>query len=165
MLKVSVNNSKELEIEVQKNELHYNGKQVVPDLVRLSENEYHLLLDNIGYRIQILERESDKKFVLSVNGKRINVDLKDKYDLLLQDLGMDVATGSKAQDIKAPMPGLVLEVLVENGQEVKKDTPLIILEAMKMENIIKAQGDGIIDSIKVKARDAVEKNQVLISFR
>ena len=66
--------------------------------------------------------------------------------------------------IKAPMPGLILEINVKVGQEVKEDEPLLILEAMKMENIITSPRDGIIKSISVNKTDAVEKNQLLIEF-
>ncbi|HNM32873.1 MAG TPA: biotin/lipoyl-binding protein, partial [Chitinophagales bacterium] len=65
---------------------------------------------------------------------------------------------------KAPMPGLVLDILVEAGQAVNKGDNLIILEAMKMENIIKASGSGTVKSIHVQKKDAVEKNQLLIEM-
>jgi biotin carboxyl carrier protein len=62
------------------------------------------------------------------------------------------------------MPGLIVDIKVEAGQEVKKGDPILILEAMKMENIIKSPGDGVVKAIKVNPRDNVEKNQVLIQF-
>jgi biotin carboxyl carrier protein len=62
------------------------------------------------------------------------------------------------------MPGLVLSVLVSAGQEVKKGDKLLVLEAMKMENIIKAGGDGVVAQIMVNQGQAVDKNQTLIEF-
>ena len=62
------------------------------------------------------------------------------------------------------MPGLILDLKVKPGDEVKKGDIVLILEAMKMENIIKSPGDGLVKSVKVKLKDSVEKNQILIQF-
>jgi acetyl/propionyl-CoA carboxylase alpha subunit len=66
--------------------------------------------------------------------------------------------------LKAPMPGLVLEVMVGPGTEVKKGDPLLVLEAMKMENVLKAPTDAVIKDVIVEISAAVEKNQVLVNF-
>ena len=68
------------------------------------------------------------------------------------------------KDIKAPMPGLILDIMVEVGQEVKKGDALMILEAMKMENVLKSTGEGTITSIEVEKGQSVEKNNILIKF-
>ena len=70
--------------------------------------------------------------------------------------------GKKVNDIKAPMPGMVLQVMVENGQKIKKGDAIVVLEAMKMENILKSPADGIIRKIHVIMGDKVEKNQVMV---
>ena len=77
---------------------------------------------------------------------------------------MGGANEKKLNEIKAPMPGLILDIKVEVGQEVKKGDPILILEAMKMENILKSPGDGIVKAIKVKVKDNVEKGQLLLEF-
>ncbi len=77
---------------------------------------------------------------------------------------MDSLNSSKVNEVKAPMPGLVLDIRVSEGDEVKKGDPILVLEAMKMENIIKSPTDGVIKKINVKKGLAVEKNQVLINF-
>jgi biotin carboxyl carrier protein len=77
---------------------------------------------------------------------------------------MDSLAVSKILQIKAPMPGLVLSVLVTEGDEVKKGDNLLVLEAMKMENMIKSPTDGIIKKIEIKQGNKVEKNELLISF-
>jgi biotin carboxyl carrier protein len=79
-------------------------------------------------------------------------------------MGLSNATEQKINQVKAPMPGLVLRVLVEPGQKVTKGEPLLVLEAMKMENMIKAPGDAIVSSVKAQLGQAVEKNQILIDF-
>ncbi|MFZ4439870.1 MAG: biotin/lipoyl-containing protein [Syntrophales bacterium] len=65
-------------------------------------------------------------------------------------------------DVKAPMPGKILEVLVKVGDQVKEDDELVMLEAMKMENPIYAPADGVVKEIKVKANDSVETEQIMI---
>jgi biotin carboxyl carrier protein len=92
------------------------------------------------------------------------VQLKDRYDELLHELGMDKVSSKKFNDLKSPMPGMVMKLEVQVGDEVKKGDALLVLEAMKMENLLKAQGSGKVKLIKVKAGDKVEKNERLILF-
>src|SRR5690606_3417991 len=92
------------------------------------------------------------------------VQLRDKFDLLLEKMGMNNGQSGKINTIKAPMPGLIVDVRVKEGDTVKANDPLLILEAMKMENMIKPPGDAVVKSIKVRKGDNVEKNQVLIEF-
>jgi len=66
--------------------------------------------------------------------------------------------------IKAPMPGLVLRIQVEAGQQVEKGQALLVLEAMKMENVLKAPASGVVAEIKAVAGAAVEKGEVLIQM-
>jgi biotin carboxyl carrier protein len=90
--------------------------------------------------------------------------LKDKFDVLLEKMGMNSNSGSKINNVRAPMPGLIIELKVNDGDEVKAGDTLLILEAMKMENIIKSPGDAKVKLVKVRMGDSVEKNQVLIEF-
>jgi biotin carboxyl carrier protein len=165
MLKVKINDKQEYEVELEQKTVTINGQEHKPDLAKISDTQYHLLLNNKSYRISIQDKTDDKHLTISVNGNPYTVAIQDKFDLLLHDLGMDTAMSAKADNLKAPMPGLVVNILVEPGEEVSKDTPLVVLEAMKMENMLKATAHGVVDAIKVNVRDAVEKNQVLITFR
>lgn len=165
MLKVTINDTQEYEIALKEDVIEVNGEEQKPDLVKISPTQYHLLLNNRSYRLTILEQTDNKHLVVDVNGNHYTLAIKDHYDILLHDLGLDYSSAAKAEDVKAPMPGLVLDILANPGDEVKKDTPLLVLEAMKMENVIKASGDAVIDKIWVKPKDAVEKGQVLITFR
>jgi biotin carboxyl carrier protein len=118
-----------------------------------------------SYTVELLKAHPDEKnFFIKVNGKKFKFAVKDKYDELLKSLGMDNLTTTKVANLKAPMPGLVINIDVEVGQTVQKGDALLILEAMKMENVIKSPTDGIIKNILVKKGDAVEKNQVLLNF-
>ena len=165
MLKITLNDKHEFDIQLATDTIAVNGKEIHPDLVKISDTQYHLLLNHKSYNIVISDRADDKHLTISVNGNSYTVNIKDQYDLLLHDLGMDAALETKAEYVKAPMPGLVLDILVNVGDEVVKDTPLLILEAMKMENMLKASAPGIVDKIHITPKDAVEKAQVLISFK
>jgi biotin carboxyl carrier protein len=92
------------------------------------------------------------------------VKVKDRFDLLLQSMGMDALATKKVNELKAPMPGLVLDVRVKVGDVIKKGEPLVVLEAMKMENVLKSVADVTIKKIAIEKGNAVEKNQVLIFF-
>ncbi len=127
--------------------------------------QHHLLYNNKSYTIELVSFDRlEKTCVLKVNNNDIIVSVEDRFDLLLDKLGMDSGTTQKMNDLLAPMPGLVLDIYVEVGDAIKKGDGLIVLEAMKMENIIKSSRDGVVKAIEVSCSEAVEKNQVLIQF-
>jgi biotin carboxyl carrier protein len=105
-----------------------------------------------------------KRFSIKVNNNIYDLNLQTELDILLDKMGMSSVSDEKMDNVKAPMPGLVLDILVEAGQTINKGDNLLVLEAMKMENIIKASGTGVVKNIKVNKKDAVEKNQLLIEM-
>ncbi len=130
------------------------------------QGDVHHVIHKYGsYTVQLVRFDKENKTcVLQVNNKEIVVSIEDRFDLLLHQLGMDNINNQKVNELKAPMPGLVLNVLVEPGDSVVKGDGMMVLEAMKMENIIRTPADGVVKSLEVKKSDAVEKNQVLIKF-
>ena len=117
------------------------------------------------YEADILQVNREERWVeLQMNGKPVRIALSTPLDKLLHEMGMDTSAAAKAAQVKAPMPGLVLRIMVKVGDEVQKDDKVMILEAMKMENVIKSPGHGIVRQILVQAGQAVDKNQVLIDF-
>ncbi len=135
------------------------------EVAQINETTYHVIKDHKSYRIELLESDSaTKAYVIKVNGKKIPLTIADQYDQLLHQLGMDDLNSAKVDELKAPMPGLVLNTTVSVGQEVAAGDALMVLEAMKMENVLKSPTDGVIKSIDVEQGVAVEKNQVLITF-
>ena len=142
-----------------------NDKEIDLDIINVKENTYHVISDNKSYNVELIAFDKIKKAVdLKINGKIYKTSVLEELDLLLKELGMDAALSAKVNDIKAPMPGLVLDITVEVGQEVNEGDNILILEAMKMENNIKSPTTGIIKEIKCEKGVAVEKNEVLILF-
>lgn len=140
-----------------------NGKEFDWDVQHVRNNIYHVLKNNRSYNVEVLEPEEGKTR-LKVNGNIYTTETIDKFDALLKSMGMEKAAGAKVNELKAPMPGMVLEVSVEPGAEVAKGDRLLVLEAMKMENVIKAPADATVASIEVEKGNSVEKNQVMIRF-
>jgi biotin carboxyl carrier protein len=135
-------------------------------MISTNSNQFHILQNNKSYNAEIVSINLEEKILqIRVNENVYQVQVKNRMDLLLSKMGMTNAASQKANDLKAPMPGLVLKINVEEGQVVKKGDSLLILEAMKMENVLKAAGDGVVKAIKVKQRDAVEKGQLLIQMQ
>ena len=135
------------------------------DLTKLKEgNFYHLISEGKNYHIEALSTQNDKEIVLLVNGRRVEFSLQSELDQLIDQLGFSSNKEKSVKEILAPMPGLVLKVLVEEGQEVEEGDSLLVLEAMKMENIIKSPVRAVVSSIEVQIGEAVEKKRCLISF-
>ncbi|MDH3648981.1 MAG: biotin/lipoyl-binding protein [Saprospiraceae bacterium] len=105
-----------------------------------------------------------KEYVVEILGRFYHIRIQNPYDRLIDDMGYAKRSSKGSEDIKAPMPGLVLEILVSPGQEVSKGDPVIVLEAMKMENMLKSHHDGIVKNVSVSKGLAVEKGQVLIEI-
>ncbi|TXK50813.1 acetyl-CoA carboxylase biotin carboxyl carrier protein subunit [Pontibacter qinzhouensis] len=165
MLQVKTANDKTWQVTIQKDAVLLNGLPFNWDISPIGPNTFHILKDNRSYTAELVEADYQAKtFTLKINGMVQTVSVKDQFDLLLDKLGMANANMQKINDVKAPMPGLILEIKVQPGQEVKKGEAIMILEAMKMENILKSPGDGVVKEIKVAVRQNVEKNQVLILF-
>lgn len=165
MLQATINN-KSFEIEINGKELIIDNEKKVFDIISTEKGRFlNLIYNNQSFNFEVVQiNQAEKNISIVYEGNVHQVSLKDKFDLLLKNLGLDIASKPKINDIKAPMPGLVLSILVKDNQEVKKGDPLLILEAMKMENIIKSPIDGVVKNIPIQEKQAVDKNQPLINY-
>lgn len=165
MFKIKVNNNLSFEIIQEKGRTLVNGQEISIDVVGGMDQHLHVLHNNHSYRAEVVSfNATEKACTIKVNGNIYVLEIKDQYDELLHQLGLDNLSKVKIAELKAPMPGLVLKIFVSEGDKVKKGDNILVLEAMKMENIIKSPGDVTIKSVKIRPSDTVEKNQVMFSF-
>jgi biotin carboxyl carrier protein len=163
MITLKLENQQEFTFNVKNNEVLLNDIKVDSDWILIGKNKFHVLVNNQSVTIEFIETdETGKQLTIMVNGQKQVVQVQDQFDALLKQLGMDKMVSAKINEVKAPMPGLVLRILVTEGQAVQKGDALLVLEAMKMENIIKAAGEGVVKTIKVEPKLAVDKNQVML---
>src|SRR4051812_14991728 len=165
MYKLKINDKKEYRVEKSNDKLLIDGEQIDADIQRLNANSYHIINNLKSYKAEVISFDKETKTAqIKVNGNIYTVTAQDQFDILLDQLGLSSLNAAKVSEIKAPMPGLVLKVFVTEGSGVKKGDNLFILEAMKMENIIKSPADVTVKTVKIKPGDKVEKGQVLLLF-
>ncbi len=135
------------------------------DMVSNGQQSFHFVEQGQSYKAKIVAADFESKtFEIIVNGRNYSVQLEDAFDRLVSELGLEIVSSHKLKDIKAPMPGLVLDIAVEPGQEVQKGDKLLILEAMKMENVIKSDGEGKVKAVHINKGLPVDKGQLLIEM-
>ncbi|MBT34031.1 MAG: acetyl-CoA carboxylase biotin carboxyl carrier protein subunit [Thalassobius sp.] len=166
MLKIFFKNDKAFELSKDASGSYtINNENKQFDISEISEEQFHIIADNKSFSAEIIEHNPlEKTFTVKVNGKVTTLKVKSEMDLLLEKMGINNMATQAIKDIKAPMPGKILTITCKVGDELKKGDKVLILEAMKMENILKSPGDGKVKSIKVETGDNVEKNQILIVF-
>lgn len=146
-------------------EINETTEKVDFDCSLLPDGKYHLLVNNKSFVAELVNIDRREKIVhLKLGDELFHVAVEDSFDALLESMGMDKAQEQKVSEIKSPMPGLVLDILVNVGDAVAKDQSLMVLEAMKMENIIASPSDAVVSHIEVSKQDKVDKNQILIRF-
>lgn len=133
------------------------------NLIKISPNEFNLIFNNRSVNAKLLNQE-EKKITIEVEGESFEIKIKDALDMLVEQMGYSSSSGKQIKEIKAPMPGLVLDIVVTEMQSVKEGDKILILEAMKMENSIMIHMDAIIKKVAVKPGQAVEKGQLLIEL-
>ena len=165
MYKVKVNDKYNFEIDNSGGELLINDVEVNADVKQLNDSAWHVINNLRSYNAEVVSFNLEEKIAeIKVNNNLYTISAKDQFDVLLDKLGLSTLNAAKVSEIKAPMPGMVLKVFVSEGMEVKKGDNLFILEAMKMENIIKSPADVVVKTVKIKPGDKVEKGQVLLMF-
>jgi biotin carboxyl carrier protein len=129
---------------------------------------HSLILNGQVYQISFLDSPSngsDRALFVNVNNQTFEVIVDDHRSLIMKNLLRGRSDSPVAQAIKAPMPGRIVRLEVKSGDEVKAGSGLLVLEAMKMENEIKATWGGVVEQILVDAGRAVEKGQTLLTIK
>ncbi|MFC5044898.1 biotin/lipoyl-containing protein [Aquimarina hainanensis] len=135
------------------------------DAVKTTPSKYHILHHQKPYEAEIISSDFDQKnYVVNINNNTYTVDIANALDQLIAEMGFSIGSSKQINQIKAPMPGLIIDVHVNEGQEVKEEEYLLVLEAMKMENIITSPRDGIIKSVSITSGETVDKGKLLIEF-
>ncbi|MEO6547945.1 MAG: acetyl-CoA carboxylase biotin carboxyl carrier protein subunit [Ferruginibacter sp.] len=145
---------------------HFDKNEITSaDIIQKSSTEFNCIHDHRSVNATILEYDAPgKKFKISINGEIFLIEVKDELDQMLEQMGFNKIAGKQLKNIKAPMPGLVLEIDVADGQQVNAGDKILILEAMKMENSIVIPVDATIKKILVTKGQAVDRGQVLVEL-
>lgn len=160
---VTTINDKTFEIDIQPDgSLLVNGEKREVDFRALGPSQYSILDENMSYELTIEEREGAVEVLL--RGKLYTGKVMDERAQLLASRSGGMGTESGEVTIKSPMPGLIVAVKVEVGQEVKAGQTVVILESMKMQNELKAPRDGVVQAISVQAAQSVEQNKPLVTI-
>lgn len=163
MIKATVNGATPFTINTVSSGVTCNEQAVEWSGLELPAGNYSVILDGRSYIAQVINIDKEaKKVKILIEQQEYEVAIEEPIDQLLAAMGINQSAARKVNDIKAPMPGLILKVLVTPGQAIKKGDPVLILEAMKMENVFKATADATVKEIKVSERTAVEKGEILV---
>ena len=155
---------KSFEIEIKPNDqLLVNGEPVQADFQSVADQPVYTLLLN-GESFEALVYPSERGIQVLLSGRLFDFTVEDERQQRLRQSSGGAAVQTGEYQLKAPMPGMVVSVPVEEGQEIQTGDDLVILESMKMQNELKAPRDGIISRIRVKAGDNVDQNQVLMTL-
>ncbi|HEX6981946.1 MAG TPA: acetyl-CoA carboxylase biotin carboxyl carrier protein subunit [Balneolaceae bacterium] len=153
----------ELELLDDASEVRFGDEAQSYEFTRQKNGRYLLRLGTKLYKIDNVERDKHT-ITFTLNGTWCSVDVRDEQDLLLDRLGFKTAADVGEGELNAPMPGKILEILVSEGDEVALGDPVVILEAMKMENELKAPVDGVVASISAAEGDSLEKNALILEI-
>jgi biotin carboxyl carrier protein len=153
----------EVIINDEQTEAQVNGRNLPLEVISREPGRMLLRSGTKLYRIDNITIDG-QSVSFSLNGRFVETTVKDEQELLLEKLGFSTEKAGSAGNLSAPMPGKILELMVAEGDEVNEGDPVIILEAMKMENELKSPATGIVVKVDVKPNDNVEKNQSLLEI-
>ena len=130
-----------------------------------NEKFFHIELgENIFFGEVLEEATESNRLKLKINHRVFEVRKKGELDDLIAAKGLDKPKIKKLKELQAPMPGRIVNVAVAVGDSLEVGAEILSLEAMKMENVLKAEGIGIVKEINISTDDVVEKGAVLIEF-
>lgn len=155
--------ARSLDVTLSEDAVLIDGRPVDVTLDPLSTATFALRIDGRNVTATI-EPGANGNTRVTVGGSRIEVRVQDETDLLRERFGIATGPTAGGREVRAPMPGLVRAVSVAPGDHVAPGAPLLVLEAMKMENEIRSDTAGVVRAVHVSAGDAVRKNTLLVEF-
>jgi pyruvate carboxylase subunit B len=157
-------NGQEIEVSVDGDQVTVGGRTMTASLEAVPGSPLrHLVIDGHSFAIPV-EPKGRGEWTLMPHGERFDVEVVDERTRHIRGLTSAGDRRSGPAALKAPMPGLVVRVQVEVGQRVTAGTPVVVLEAMKMENQLKAPSAAVVTAVHVSAGEAVEKGRVLLEL-
>ncbi len=155
---------REFEVDLRADVPTVDGEPVDASLAAIPGTPVrHLLTDRRSRAL--VARPGEKGFWdIHLNGDRYEVEVVDERTRAIRALTGQGAAAQGPRPIRAPMPGLVVRVDVEEGDTVEAGQTVAIIEAMKMENDLKAASDGVVSRVRVRAGEPVEKGAVLVEL-
>ena len=146
----------------------YTFQLIDSDNITLNDSDVNnqIILDNNKSKLVSVKEVNHelKRYQIQIDGRTYLVHISDAVDQQILKMNLKSKKSNKLKELRAPMPGLVRQVNVQEGDEVDSGDFLFILEAMKMENVLKSPVNGIVSELFVKPGESVEKNQILLSF-
>lgn len=151
------------EVERTGEGVRIDGRDLPAELIPVpGQPGAHLRLADRAYAI--LGTRSESGWHIQIGSRHFALSVEDERTHAIRQLTGDVGAAASSQDLRAPMPGLVVKVLAEPGQEVEAGAGLVVVEAMKMENELKAEGPGTVATVLVEPGQAVNRDDVLVTF-
>jgi biotin carboxyl carrier protein len=159
-------NTSSITVEIDGQRFHWMPEEWQSlDCISTGENEFHVIENGKSHWVTVLEFDlQSRTCLLKVDGEIKKVKFLRDLDIMIERMGLNAVQVNTLKNLPSPMPGLVTTIKTAIGQSVEKGTPLLILEAMKMENVIVSPHAAVIKEIKVKAGQAVEKGAILVEF-
>lgn len=145
-----------VKIDCQPREVVYN---------HLGESRFLMLVDRKSVEVDVRPVTGNGDRIVFMEGQEIPVSVENWHLAQARKAAGISAHPTAERELHAPMPGMVLKVAVAPGQKVTKGQPLVVIEAMKMENIIKAKADAVVSVVYAIAGKSVEKGEVLLEFQ
>ena len=141
--------------DLDKIDINYDSEQGI----------YHILDNGQSFKLEVLSADNQGKTQkILINNWKIETQIMDKLDQQVDSMGLSKMDDNKSNDVFAPMPGLILDIMCKEGDQIHEGDSLLILEAMKMENVIKAEGSGTIAKIHKETGNSVDKGQLIIEI-
>ena len=147
--------------EGNKVKISIDGKVHDLDVVMAENGVCSIINEGNSYNAELLRSDNGKKYKVNVNLSSYDLEMVDERDKLMRSRKKNGDLNFSNQ-LMTPMPGKIVSVMVQDGDEVTEGTPLLTIEAMKMQSVYKATRDCVVRSVLVKEKDTVNSNPVLM---